>query len=437
VVPPADASRVSPARRCAFRVLRRVFDEGAWADRAFRAEAERAGLEPRERAFAQRLAYGTVQRRMTLDHVLGALSSRPPGGIEAPVRDALRLGLLQLLYLDGVPDHAAVSQTVELAGSERGRARGFANALMRRAAREARAIVAGIDASTPEGAALLHSHPEWIARMWWDALGASEALALMERDNEPAESSVRVNTLAASREKLETELSALGASPRADPLAPEALVLGAPWDVHGSEAFAAGRLMPQARSSMLVSRVLDPHPGERVLDMCAAPGGKTTHLAALMGEGSLTALELDRARCEALAENCRRMRCGWVSVRRQDARAPAPGAPFDRILLDAPCSDLGTLQSRPDARWRKQPEQVEELAALQRELLEAAAAQLGPGGVLVLSACTISPSENEQLVSAFLAEHPELSLGRSLKLLPHRDRTDGFFIARLERSGHH
>jgi 16S rRNA (cytosine967-C5)-methyltransferase len=429
-------ARVSPARRCAHAVVRRVFDEGAWADRAFRAEAERAGLDGRERAFAQQLAYGTVQRRMTLDHVLGSLSSRPLRGIEPPVRDALRLGLFQLIYLGGVPDHAAVAQTVELAGSERERARGFANALMRRAAREGRAMLEAIDARDPAGAALLHSHPEWIARMWWDALGPSEALALMERDNEPAESSVRVNTLVASRDGLEAELRELGASPRPDTALPEALVLDAPFDVHGSEAFAAGRLMPQARSSMLVSRVLDPQPGERVLDMCAAPGGKTTHLAALMGEGSLTALELDPVRSEALARNCERMHCGWVSVKRQDARQPAPSGPFDRILLDAPCSDLGTLQARPDARWRKRPEQVDELASLQRELLEAAAGQLAPGGRLVFSTCTISPAENEELIEAFGADHSELSAGPPLQLLPHREGSDGFFICPLERSGH-
>jgi 16S rRNA (cytosine967-C5)-methyltransferase len=431
-----SAARVSPARRCAHVVVRRVFDDGAWADRAFRAEAERAGLDARERAFAQQLAYGTVQRRMTLDHVLGSLSSRPLRGIEPPVRDALRLGLFQLIYLDGVPDHAAVAQTVELAGSQRERARGFANALMRRAAREGRALVEAIDARDPAGAALLHSHPEWIARMWWDALGPSEALALMERDNEPAESSVRVNTLVASRDELEAELRGLGASPHTDTALPEALVLDAPFDAHGSEAFAAGRLMPQARSSMLVSRVLDPQPGQRVLDMCAAPGGKTTHLAALMREGSLTALELDPARSEALARNCERMHCGWVSVKPQDARHPAPTGPFDRILLDAPCSDLGTLQARPDARWRKRPEQVEELASLQRELLEAAAGQLAPGGRLVFATCTISPAENEELIEAFGADHPELSAGPRLQLLPHREGSDGFFICSLERSGH-
>lgn len=439
----------SPARRVAHRVLRRVFDQGAWADRAFRAEAERAGLDPRERAFAQRLAYGTVQRVMTLDHVLAAAASRPLEDIDPPVRDALRLGLLQLLFLDGVPDHAAVAQTVDLVATERERARGFANAVMRRAAVDGRRLVAELRADDPDGAALLHSHPRWLVDMWWEGLGATEALALLERDNEPAESSVRVNTLVAGKPEVEAELRGLGAEPRPDPLAPEALVLEAPFDAHGSDPFARGSLMPQSRASMLVSRILDPRPGQRVLDLCAAPGGKTTHLGALMeGSGALVAVERDPARCEQLAANCERMGAPWVEVRCADAREPVPGGPFDRVLLDAPCSDLGTLQSRPDARWRKDPGQIEELAGLQRELLEGAAAAVAPGGALVFSTCTISPRENELLVGAFLEAHPELAaddLGAShpglrhrsdrrfLQLLPHRDHTDGFFIGRLIR----
>src|SRR3954471_23991900 len=173
----------SAARRCAFRVVRRVFDGGAYADRAFRAEADRAQLDARDRAFAQRLAYATVQRRVTLDHVLAVLSSRPPDELDPPLRDALRLGLVQLLFLDGVAVHAAVSETVELAKAEAGAGPAkFANAVMRRATREATGVLATLDDATPESAALLHSHPAWVARNWWEALGPDEARALMRRD---------------------------------------------------------------------------------------------------------------------------------------------------------------------------------------------------------------------------------------------------------------
>src|SRR3954464_13122719 len=176
----------SAARRCAFRVVRRVFDDGAYADRAFRSEADRARLDGRDRAFAQRLAYATVQRRATLDHVLAQLSSRPPADLDPPLRDALRIGVAQLLYLDSVPARAAVSETVELAKEAGGGGFRLANAVMRRAARDAAGMIARLDESTPEHAALVDSHPEWVARMWWDALGPEEARALVRRDNEPA-----------------------------------------------------------------------------------------------------------------------------------------------------------------------------------------------------------------------------------------------------------
>ncbi|HEX8741917.1 MAG TPA: 16S rRNA (cytosine(967)-C(5))-methyltransferase RsmB [Thermoleophilaceae bacterium] len=412
----------SPARLVAQRVLARVFREEAWADRAFRGEAERAGLDPRERAFAQALAYGAVQRARTLDHVLERLSSRPLDQVQADVRDALRLGVLQLVWLDGVPDRAAVDQTVELVKAAAPRAAGFANAIMRRATREARRIVDGLPEDTAEQAALKHSHPDWLARMWWEQLGPGEARALMARDNEPAESAVRVNTLRTTREELRARL---GVTTTAAGDLPEALVIDEPFDAHGSDAFARGLLMPQSRGSMLVARTLAPRPGERVLDMAAAPGAKSTHLAALMeNSGAVVAVESNPQRADELRANAERLGASIVAVRIQDAREPLGDEPFDRVLLDAPCSDLGTLQSRPDARWRKSPAAIRELAELQGQLLDAALAQLKLGGTLVYSTCTISPAEQVASLPGTRAEPP-------IQLLPHRHGTDGFFIARF------
>src|SRR3954452_21393583 len=327
----------SAARRCAFRVVRRVFDDGAYADRAFRSEADRARLDARDRAFAQRLAYATVQRRATLDHLLAGLSSRPPDELDPPLRDALRLGLAQLLLLDSVPAHAAVSETVELAKAEAGAGPGeLANAVMRRAAREAPKRLGLMGDATASQAAVLHSHPLWVARMWWDALGPEEARALMARDNEPAESVVRANTLRTTRDEL---ASALPVATRTVADLSEALVLEEPYDLHGSDAFARGLLMPQARASMLVARVLDPRPGERVLDLCAAPGAKATHAAALMGgRGEVVAVEVHERRAHALEENVRRLGAdAVVRVVHGDGKEPLDGAPFDRVLLDPPC----------------------------------------------------------------------------------------------------
>jgi 16S rRNA (cytosine967-C5)-methyltransferase len=444
-------NRLSPARRCAYRVLRRVTAEGAFADRALNGEAERYELTPRDRAFAQQLVYGTLQRRATLDYVLTALSSRPVASLDPPLRDTLRLGLFQLLYLGGVPDHAAVEQTVELAKLERGGGHRFANAVMRRATREADGLVAELTADSPADAAVLHSHPEWLVRMWWDSLGREEALALLERDNETAESAVRANELVMTRDELRELLVDLEVQSRTVDELPEGLVLDSPFDVHGSLLFEAGALTPQSRASMLVARVLDPQPGETVLDLCAAPGAKTTHIAALMrGRGRLVAVERNAGRCDALQANCRRMGAHWIEVRCEDAGqfVGEHEGGYDRVLLDPPCSDLGTLQSRPDARWRKQPDQVKELSRIQEGLLESAARHVRPSGTLVYSTCTISPTENEEQVHNFLARHPEFEaddlatdmpefrhprIPRFLQLLPHVQGTDGFFIARLRR----
>jgi len=412
---------VTPARRAAFAVLRRTFEEGAYTDRALRADARRAGLEGRELAFATALAYGAVQRKATLDHLAAVFAERPVEALDPPVLAALRLGLVQLCFLDGVPDHAAVSQSVELAPT---RARGLVNAVLRRAAREGRGLVASLPEDTAKQAALKHSHPEWVATLWWDAYGPDEARALMAADNEPAETAVRVNTLVAEPAAVAAELEA-----RPAPDVPEGLVLERPFGIEASQAFRTGAITPQARASMLVARTLAPAPGERVLDLCSAPGAKATHLAALMeGRGEVVAVERNPARADELRQTCERLRAGIVRVVEGDARDDH-GRGFDRILVDPPCSGLGTLRGRPDLRWRATPEAAAELAGLQREILAAGARALRPGGTVVYSTCTINPAENEDVVTS-LWEH-ERDADRLL--LPHRDGSDGFFIARMHR----
>jgi 16S rRNA (cytosine967-C5)-methyltransferase len=447
---PRVRSRASPGRRVALRVVRRV-SEGAFADRALRAEADRAGLAGRERAFAQRLAFGAVQRRMTLDHVIAACSDRPLARIDPALLDALRLGVLQLLFLEGVPARAAVEQSVSLAREAAGgRTAGFANAVLRRAAREGPGLLAALDDAEPRGAAVLHSHPEWIVRLWWDALGAAETRALLASDNEPPELALRVNELVATRDEVLGALRRAGVAARADAELGDAIVVDGALDMATSPLFEAGAVTPQSRASLVVARVAAPRPGERVLDLCAAPGAKTTHLAALMrGRGKLVAVELNARRARELADNCRRLGAGLVDVVAADARHADVGEGFDRVVLDPPCSDLGTLAARPDTRWRKAPDDVERLAALQTQLLRSAAGRVATGGVLVYSTCTISAAENAGQVEAFLAERPEFSVDdlgaeypalsdreapRFLQTLPHRDRTAGFFMARLRRT---
>jgi 16S rRNA (cytosine967-C5)-methyltransferase len=425
-------------------VIRRVFEHAAYADRAYAGEA--AELDPRDRALAMALSYGTVQRRATLDHIATQLLDRRLDRLEAAVLAVLRLGLYELLFLGGSASHAAVNESVELAKRASRGGAGLVNAVLRRAVREGPGILAGLGDETPEDAAILHSVPGWLARRWWNELGAEEARALLKVVNRPAESAVRVNTLVASAAEVADALP-VAARPTAG--IPEGLVLDGPFDLQGSELWRAGAIQPQSRASMLVSRVLDPQPGQRVLDLCAAPGGKTTHLAALMGDrGEIVAVERHPGRAAALERTAARLRAQIVRVHTADAAEVRSDGPFDAVLVDPPCSGLGTLQSRPDLRWRVRSESIDELAALQARILAAAASVVAPGGALVYSVCTISRTEGPGVVDAFLRANPYFNVeevgpegealqgaaaGPGIQLLPHRDGTDGFFIARLRR----
>jgi 16S rRNA (cytosine967-C5)-methyltransferase len=419
------------ARVCAYAVLRRVFEDGAYADRALQGEAKE--LDTRDRALAMRLLYGAVQRKGTLDYLIERLAERPPDQLDARLLAALRLGLYELLYLSGAPDHAVVADGVELAkGGARG-GHGLVNAVLRRGTREGAALLEALSDQTPLQAAVKHSHPEWIAQLWWEHLGASDARALMAYDNEPGEVALRVNTLLTDAGTLASELPV---TTHADPGLPEALVLEGPFDAHDSPAWRAGAFLAQSRAAMHVARALDPQPGERVLDLCAAPGGKSTHLAALMqGEGEVVAVERNPRRAGALTRTAQRLRASNVRVEVADAAEKRrEGAVFDRVLVDPPCSGLGTLQARADLRWRVTPEHVREMMRTQAAILAAGASALRPGGVLVYSTCTISPTENERQIAALLDTHPDFSCDEFMMTLPHRDHTAGFFIARLHRS---
>ncbi len=389
---------VSPARRVAHAVVLRTLTGGAYADRALHGEAR--GLDARDRALAKQLAFGTIQRRLTLDHVIAAHVDRK---LEAPVRAALQLGLYQLMFLDGVAAHAAIGEAVELAKPSPGHR--LVNAVLRRVQREGVELPADDD---PAGAALRHSHPRWLVELWWEWLGADETRALLAADNEPAELALRVNTL------VDYDLDDVPG--RRDG---EAIVVDGPFDALAHPGYAAGAFTPQSRASQRVATTLAPAPGERVLDLCAAPGGKTTHLAALMeGSGEVVAVERHPGRARALRATCERLRATTVSVVTADAEKFDGERRFDRVLLDPPCSGLGTLRSHPDLRWRASPEGIGRMAAEQDALLASARRALAPGGTLVYSVCTLSPRE-ERLVTEAVQ-----------RTFPHRDGTDGFYIAR-------
>jgi len=454
---------VTPARRAAFEVLRRVFEHDAWADRAFPAAAERHQLQGRDRGQAQRLAFGSVKRRGTTDHFAGALSGRKLKSLDPPVVAALRLGLFEILFSE-TADHAVVDSAVELAkgGMRRGGPRraagagGLVNAVLRRAAAERSELLASVSDETAAGAAIAHSVPEWLAEMWLDELGAESARSLLGALNEPSETAMRVNTLRADPAELYTELEQAGepieaAGESGTLYPPEALVWTGPLGEAALSALADGRMFAQSRAAQAVVEMLDPRPGERVLDLCAGPGVKTVSIAARMGgEGALTAIEKDPGRARQVEELVARAGAGNTQVVVADASDAATlgeslrsidngggerreSQGYDRVLVDPPCSDLGTLASRPDARWRKDPETIERLAELQSRLLGAGIAALRPGGTLVYSTCTISARENAVVVDTALAGHPGLEETGRLETRPDRDGTDGFFIASLRK----
>ncbi len=401
---------VSPARRAAYEVLLRVFEQDAYADRAFRTAAE--GLDERERAFAQRLAYGSVQRLRTLDHAIETLGKRPVRKLDPPVRAALRLGAYQLGYTDTAP-HAAANESVELVRRARlERAVPFTNAIMRRLAEGIRPLLDAL----PDGA-LKESYPDWIGETFARELGAEGALALMRAMNEPLETVVRLVRGEPPAGAEATDVPGAYRVERVDGL-----------------AVADGRIWPQSRGSQLAGLCVGSRDGEHVLDLCAAPGGKTGQL-----RGEVTAVEVDPGRTRELRANLATIGRSDVTVVEADGTALPPElAGFDRALVDAPCSGLGVLAQRPDLRWRARP-----LAELQLALLRAAAERVRPGGSILYSVCTINAEENEAVVEAsglridpLGAEWPQFAHPRRpefLLTLPHVHGTSGFFVARLVR----
>jgi 16S rRNA (cytosine967-C5)-methyltransferase len=398
---------VTPARRAAYEVVRRVFEHDAYADRAFATAA--ASLDERDRALAQRIAFGTVQRARTLDHGIEALGKRPVRKLDPPVLASLRIGAYQLAYLDGVPAHAAVNESVELVRRARHeRAVPFTNAVLRRLADGLRELVE----SLPEGPLKL-SYPDWVAETWERDFGREQSIELMRAQNEPPETTVRLV--------------------RGD-------VDGEPTDIPGvlrvarvaDAALREGRIWPQSRGSALAGLAVGAREGERTLDLCAAPGGKATQVA-----GEVVAVEKHPGRARELEETVRRLGATNVRVVCADAlELPADLAAFDRALVDAPCSGLGVLNQRPDLRWRAEP-----LPELQLALLRAAAERVKPGGSILYSVCTMNADENEAVVDAAGLEIDDLGAQwpvfrhpkrpEFLLTLPHVHGTSGFFIARL------
>ena len=413
------------SRSLALGVLQDVFRDGAYANISLSRRLNESALSPLDRRFATELVYGTVKAVATLDWILGHYIKKPLVQTDDLVVNILRLGIYQLYFLDRVPDSAAVNESVNLTKTfAHPGASGFVNAVLRSALREPDRVRYPSLAKDPvRHISLREFHPEWLVRRWLAVLGTEETLALCRFDNTSPPLSLRTNTLRTTREELLQKLT--DSFTRTD----------------------IGTLQFQDESSMLVGHVVAPRPGEFVIDACAAPGGKTTHLAALMqNRGRVLALDVHPHKIALIQENQRRLGLNIIEARQLDATELHQdfSGQADRVLVDAPCSGLGVLRRRPDARWRKEAS-LAELPPLQLKILASAAQCVKRGGVLVYSTCTLEEAENSAVVQQFLTEHPEFMLDHAgsylprprpenlVTLWPQRDGTDGFFIARMTR----
>jgi 16S rRNA (cytosine967-C5)-methyltransferase len=440
------AARPAGAREQALRALLSIDEGGGYANLAVGRDAA-----PADRALVHELVSGVTRRRGTLDWTLGRLLTRPLADLTPPIRNILRLGAYQLLFLDRIPARAAVDESVKLAHAygHAGVAK-LVNGVLRNLDRRRAELAPPEFVQDPQGALeARYSLPSWLASRWLAAYGP-EAERLGAWSVGTPRLALRVNTLKTSREAVLRTFEATGIPAEPSSVAPEGVCLAGSFDVTALPGYNEGWWYVQDEAAMLVARCLDPQAGETVIDVGAAPGGKTTHLAQLMGDrGRILAVDQRGARLRLLEENLRRLGVTCVEPVERDA-VDLGGLPrADRILLDVPCSGLGVLPRKPDIRWRQSEAEIAGLAGIQLKLLEAARDALKPGGTMVYSTCTIGPTENQEVIRAFLARNPGFKLGDlaphlpaawaadieekgMIQLVPSRHGVDGFFIARLE-----
>ncbi|MFC4076460.1 16S rRNA (cytosine(967)-C(5))-methyltransferase RsmB [Salinithrix halophila] len=447
------------ARDIALDILIAADERGAYSNLLLNDALEKSRLtDPRDRGLVTELVYGTIQRRNTLDWIIDSLVRKGGHSLDPWVHQLLRMGLYQLRFLDKIPSRAAVHETVGQAKSRGHKGiSGLVNGVLRSYLRRVREWELPAEPDNSRTLALAYSHPEWMVRRMMEAYGQETAVQVMAANNRPPAITLRTNPMKTDRETLIDRLKE--AYPQAEvapsSISEQGIVFSGGGNLAFHPLYREGWYSVQDESSMLVAEVLDPQPGNRGLDGCAAPGGKTAHLAERMkNQGSLLASDIHEHKVGLIETNAARLGLSIIKVCRADLRElpdEAAGS-FDFVLLDAPCSGLGVIRRKPDIKWSKTPQEVDSLVRLQRELLEAAAKLVLPGGTLVYSTCTMEPRENEEQVADFLARYPEFCpdpaylnklpgtvreqaiLGDgSLQILPHQFNSDGFFIARLLR----
>ena len=438
--PDVPQAALSPGRDVATRVLLQRLQGGVFVEDLLDEACAQASLRPDDRRLAQELAYGSVRWQGALDWLI---ARKTDGRQQRPqVQVFLRLGLYQLLMLDRIPPHAAVFETVEQA-----KRLGFAleaniiNAILRRYAAElapTKALLEELKATEPH---LGFSHPQWLVERWTQRWGAEDARRLMEWNNTPPPTCVRVNRLKVEPQELLDRWRQKEHAEYDFPRAPwveenQVFTLKSHPALNAMGSFKDGWFYVQDPSTLLAVHALDPWAGESVLDLCAAPGGKTAYIAQKMeNDGELIACDISADRLQLVAENCQRLGVTCVQTRAlgDNPQAVLGTKQFDKILIDAPCSNTGVLRRRLDLRWRLKLEEFETLRDTQLRLLHLAAPRLKPGGTLVYSTCSLEPEENQEVVDRFLAAHTHFRLESSQELIPFKDSVDGAFVAKFRR----
>lgn len=434
------------ARMSALRVLTACRVNGAWADAALAAELKRENLGPSDAALASRIVYGVLQNRMLLDRCLSEYCTQRLDHLQQPLPDILRIGAYQILFLDKVPHSAAVNESVELAKmSKRGAAAGLVNAVLRKLSQNS-----GSRPPLPENATerlcLETSHPRWLVERMLSLLGPADAEAFLRFNNTVAPITAQVNPLKATEESLLRELADAGAEAVMHPWVPNCVELSGTGDLTTLPAFYRGELIVQDAAARLVSLAAGVQPGAKVLDVCAAPGGKTFSAAfAMRDKGEIFACDLQENKLKRIRDGAARLGLGCVRVLSADGRVFRPewADAFDVVLCDVPCSGLGVIRKKPDIRY-KDPDALAGLPSVQRAILGNSARYVRPGGVLIYSTCTVLPEENEGVTDAFLEESGafsyeafDLPIGNvpgRITLWPHTHGTDGFYISKLRRN---
>ncbi len=409
-------------------------------------------LKREDASLVREVVYGTLRHRRLLDYHIEASARRSVRSLHPDVLDLLRLSCYQILFLDRVPDFAAVHEAVSLARRVcpgRPGVPGFVNGCLRGVIRNRRSLsLPSRSENLVKHLGVCYSHPDWLVSYWLDYMDCRDLESLLCANNRVPPFTIRTNTLKTDRTSLALSLAQRGFECVPGEIAPEALVVKNPAGIMDTDLYENGYFFVQDEASMLVSLAVAPGPRERIIDACSAPGGKTTHMAALMGnEGEILALDISEERIGKVRENCARLGVTCVRCAVSDAKKLRDVQLADRVLVDAPCSGLGVIRRNPDIKWSRSMRDIRGLAVLQKEILAAASKWVRPGGILVYSTCTLSPIENEEVIEAFLASsdfHPDAlpegfpgaEPGSCMaRLTPSLQGTDGFFMFRMRRGG--